>query len=111
FNTNYNIAPGSLQPIVIAENAKRKIQKARWGLIPADADDEREGNGNNIVSSEDILENDWLAECVNQRRCLVPANGFYKWKSSEKKQMPFYIRLLSNELTAFAGIYDLWSAP
>lgn len=111
FNTDYNIAPGSLQPIVLEENGERQIQKARWGLIPAGADDEREGNDNNIVPSEDILENDWLAECVNRRRCLVPANGFYKWKSSEKKQMPFYIRLLSNELAAFAGIYDLWSAP
>src|SRR5699024_7288526 len=73
--------------------------------------DERSGNNNNIIPSEDIFENDWITECANKRRCLVPVNGFYKWKSSKKRQTPFYIRLLSNELTAFAGIYHIWTAP
>lgn len=110
FEPDYNIAPGSRHPIVTNESGESQFKQARWGLIPSDADDERAGNKNNVIPSEDILENDWFAECVNQQRCLVPANGFYKWKSSEKTGSPFYIRLLSNELTAFAGVYDVWTA-
>jgi putative SOS response-associated peptidase YedK len=110
FEANYNINPGSLHPLVMGHNGKRQIQKARWGLIPPDADDERAGSENYAIPSEKVLENERLHECVNQRRCLVPANGFYKWKTSEREEMPFYIRLLSNKPTAFAGIYDIWTS-
>jgi putative SOS response-associated peptidase YedK len=105
---DYNISPGSLHPLIISQDGKRQVKRARWGLIPPDAEDERGGNENNVIPSEKVLENKWFHECVNQRRCLVPANGFYKWKSSEKEKKPFYIRLLSSKVAAFAGIYDVW---
>jgi putative SOS response-associated peptidase YedK len=110
FDADYNISPGSLHPLVIRKDEERICNKASWGLIPPDAKEERAGNKNNVVPSEDVQEKDWFTECINRRRCLIPANGFYKWRSSEKKQMPFYIRLLSNQLTAFAGIYDVWTS-
>ena len=110
FEADYNITPGSMHPIVVNNEGAREHHQARWGLIPPDADEERAGKGNYAISAEEVRDNDWQAECVNQRRCLVPANGFYKWKSSEKKTTPFYIRLMSNKLTAFAGVYSLWQS-
>ncbi len=110
FESDYNITPGALRPIITRENERRNIRKAQWGLIPEQADEEREGKEHFAVPAENVRENDWYNECVNQRRCLVPANGFYKWKTSKKKQTPFYIRLLSNRLTAFAGIYSVWES-
>ncbi len=110
FDADYNISPGSLQPMVMGGDEERICNKARWGLIHPDAEEERAGNKNNVIPTEDVKGNEWFSECVNRRRCLIPANGFYKWRSSEMKQMPFYIRLLSNQLTAFAGIYDMWTS-
>ena len=110
FKPDYNIAPGSLIPVVYEEEGRRKVYTFRWGLIPPDAEEEIEGNDNFIVPIEDLEEDEWLTECVEQRRCLIPANGFYKWKFSEKKSTPFYIRLLSNQLTAIAGIYSVWKS-
>lgn len=110
FEPDYNINPGTLRPIILRERARRHIQQAQWGLIPEDAEEERAGKEHYAIRSEDVRENEWYSECINNRRCLVPANGFYKWKTSKKKQTPFYIRLLSNRLTAFAGIYSVWKS-
>lgn len=110
FESNYNIEPGSRIPVVYHEEDQRKIYSFNWGLIPPDADNEKEGDENFEVPLENLEEKDWLKECLEKRRCLIPANGFYKWKFTEKKSTPFYIRLLSNELTAFAGIYSIWKS-
>lgn len=111
YEPDYNIMPGSLKPIIVRGNEGNIIEQAQWGLIPAGADEEREGKSTFAVAAEEVKNDDWLTRCVEQRRCLVPANGFYKWKSSKKKTTPFYIRLLSNRLTAFAGIYSVWESP
>lgn len=110
FEPDYNIEPGSLIPVVYNEESERKIYTFRWGLIPPGADEELEGNENYEVSVDELEEDEWLSKCIKQRRCLIPANGYYKWKFSEKKSTPFYIRLLSNELTAIAGIYTVWKS-
>jgi putative SOS response-associated peptidase YedK len=111
FSLNYNITPASRHPVALYELGERLLRPARWGLIPPDAEEERTGNESHVVPAEDVLEDEWLAECVHHRRCLAPANGFYKWKSSERTKNPFYIRLLSGRLMAFAGIYGLWKSP
>ena len=110
FESDYNIIPGSRIPVVYHEEGSRKIYSFSWGLVPPDADEEIEGKENFEYPLEGVQDDDWLNECLMQRRCLIPANGFYKWKFSEKKSTPFYIRLLSNQLTAIAGIYSVWKS-
>jgi putative SOS response-associated peptidase YedK len=110
FEPDYNISPGSLMPVVYVEEGERKIYNFQWGLIPEDADAELEGKENYEAKSEDIEEDDWLNECFKQRRCIIPANGFYKWKTTKKKSTPFYVRLLSNEIAGFAGLYSVWES-
>lgn len=110
FESDFNITPGSLVPVIYRENEQRKIYNFIWGLIPPGAEDEKEGLEHFEVPVEDLDEKEWLTECLEQRRCLIPANGFYKWKTTKKKSTPFYIRLLSNELLAFAGIYAVWKS-
>lgn len=110
FEPDYNITPGALRPIVIHVDGSAQHHQAQWGLIHPEAQEEREGKENFSVRAEDVYDQEWLTKCVEQRRCLVPANGFYKWKTSKKKQTPFYIRLLSNRLTAFGGIYSVWKS-
>ena len=110
FEPDYNISPGSLMPVVYEEDGDRKIYTFQWGLIPRDADAEKEGKDHYEAKSEAIQENKWLKECFEKRRCIIPANGFYKWKTSEKKSTPFYVRLLSREIAGFAGLYSVWQS-
>lgn len=110
FESDFNITPGSLIPVVYEEGGERDISNFIWGLIPKGAEVEKEGIEHFEVPLEDIEENEWFSECLEQRRCLIPANGFYKWKTTKKKSTPFYIRLLNNNLLAFAGIYSIWKS-
>lgn len=110
FDSNFNITPGTLIPVVYREDQERKVEQFLWGLLPSNADDEREGAEHYETTLEKIREDEWQAECLQKRRCLIPAHGFYKWKSTEKKSTPFYIRLLANELMALAGIYGVWKS-
>ncbi len=110
FESEYNITPGSLIPVVYREGDERRIYNFLWGLISPDAEDEKEGRDRFELTLEDLKKDEWLTECLEQRRCLIPANGFYKWKFTEKKSTPFYIRLLSNGVAAIAGVYSVWKS-
>lgn len=110
FDPDYNISPGSLMPVVYEEGAERKIYTFRWGLIPKNADAESEGKEHYEARAEEIEEDEWLSDCFEKRRCIIPANGFYKWKTSEKSSTPFYVRLLNREIAGFAGLYSVWQS-
>jgi putative SOS response-associated peptidase YedK len=43
-----------------------------------------------------------------QRRCLIPANGFYEWFGKAGNKQPYYFHLPSSEPLAFAGLYEIW---
>jgi putative SOS response-associated peptidase YedK len=43
-----------------------------------------------------------------QRRCLIPANGFYEWFGKAGNKQPCYFHLPSGEPFAFAGLYEIW---
>lgn len=111
FDPDYNISPGALMPAIYMEEGKREVYNFHWGLIPEDADEEREGKEQYAAPVEDIEEDEQLKNCFTQRRCIVPVNGFFKWKTTEKKSTPFYIRLLSNRIAGFPGVYSIWKSP
>ncbi len=45
-----------------------------------------------------------------QRRCLVPADGFYEWAKVGARKQPYFIRLRSGEPMAFAGLWERWTS-
>ncbi len=42
---------------------------------------------------------------------MVPASGFYEWKTVAGKKHPYYIRPAGNEIFGLAGITELWNGP
>ena len=110
FEPNYNINPGTLLPAICFEQGERQVHRFQWGLIPEGAGEADEGKTHHVAAAEEIRKDDWLKECFQKRRCIVPANGFYKWKTSKKQSTPFYIRLLENRVAGLAGIYSVWQS-
>lgn len=108
---NFNVSTGDLCPIIITEENTRKLVQAKWGLIPPGVEDERAGKENYNYQIEDAPKNKRLRSVLKNQRALIPASGFYKWKRTENKATPFYVRLLSSDVIALAGIYDLWKSP
>lgn len=109
FEPDYNITPGTRVPVIFYEGGERKIYDFQWGLIPEGAENEKEGLDNLNIPVE-ALEDEKYHKVFKNRRCIVPANGFYKWKTGEKKSTPFYIRLLSNDVMGLAALYSVWQS-
>lgn len=108
----YNVAPTQEVPIV-RRDGRRRVALHRWGLVPEWADDRKVGARMINARSETIAVKPAFRDAFRERRCLVPADGFYEWLAVEegRPKIPHYIRLRSAEPFAFAGLWSEWRAP
>ena len=103
---NYNTAPTQVMSVVtMSEDGKRQIEMMKWGIpriLGKDLVKEL------INTRADKAFGGFWRKTVCNRRCLIPANGFYEWKGSAGNKTPFFIHPKQEELFAFAGIWDTW---
>lgn len=111
FRPRYNIAPTQEVFVVIADDAGRRVETMRWGLIPAWADDPSIGNRLINARAESIFQKPSFKRAAQHRRCLVPADGFYEWQRQGGRKVPHFVRLRSGRPFGFAGIWDAWRSP
>ena len=114
FPARYNIAP--MQPLaVVTRDAhgddKRVLEGYRWGLVPSWAKDEAIGVKMINARAETLAEKPSFKGALKSRRCLIPADGFYEWKTEGKTKIPHYIRFRDNRIYAFAGLWEEWNGP
>ena len=107
---NYNICPTNRIHAVTLEGGQRRLRPLRWGFIPHWAKKENDGPLLINARAETIAEKPAFRAAARERRCLVPATGFYEWtKDGAGNRLPWYIRPASHETMAFAGIWQDWS--
>ncbi|NOT97662.1 MAG: SOS response-associated peptidase [Sideroxydans sp.] len=106
---SFNIAP-SLKIATITDDAEgeRHLTKMRWGLIPSWAKDASIGNKLSNARGETVAEKPSFRSAFKYRRCLIPASGFYEWKTDKSIKYPWYISLKSGDPMAFAGLFEAW---
>ena len=66
--------------------------------------------GNQMINAraETLLDKRAFNKLVAQRRCLIPADGFYEWRRHGDRKVPVWIHLKGKEPFAFAGLWDSW---
>jgi putative SOS response-associated peptidase YedK len=109
----YNIAPSQPVP-VIRQNPKeprRALSLMRWGLIPSWAKDASVAARMINARSETAGMKPAFRDPLTNRRCLIPADGFYEWSRTGKVKQPYCFEVNDGELFAFAGIWDRWKDP
>ena len=106
--SRFNIAPGNEMPVIIHEE-KNELVMMKWGLVPHWTQDITTAQRPINARAETLSEKPSFKELLQNRRCLVPASGFFEWKKEGKKKIPFYIHLPKTPLFAFAGLYDQWA--
>lgn len=107
----FNIAPSQTAPVVVKTAAGRTLTGMRWGLVPFWAEDPKIGYKMINARAETVAEKPSYKKCFQQRRCLVPADGFYEWQKAGSVKRPFRITLEKGAPFAFAGIWDEWQDP
>lgn len=103
---NYNIAPTHIVPVVRPGAEGRELALMRWGF-------EEPWAKSSIINAtaEKVATSRVFKKSFEERRCLVPADGFYEWKKGEDgKRQPFRICMADESPFAFAGIWRIWTA-
>ncbi|MGN8225235.1 SOS response-associated peptidase [Gracilimonas sp. BCB1] len=100
FNPNYNVIPGNTMPVIVKDGDARSVVSSVWGLKPKE--DEYDFFE---VGQEEFSENENLTKLAKSSPCIIPVSGFYKWKETVDDPLPFYLRVLTTEVTGLAGIY------
>lgn len=113
---DFNVAPSTFQPIIRAnrETGERELELMRWGLLPYFAKSPAQFKGFSTINAkaETVATNPTWRTPFRRRRCLVPADGFYEWKTiGPKKKQPYGFSLSNGQPLAFAGLWDAWKQP
>ena len=101
----YNVAPSQVVPIIVADDGRRRLVPARWGLRPHWA---RHGKIAPFNTRAEIVRTSrTLRDALKYARCLVLADGFYEWQTipGRRRRQPYYVRLAGGGLFAFAGLF------
>lgn len=107
---NFNVCPTTQVHTVTSDDGTRRLAPMRWGFIPKWY---KKPNGGPLLinaRAETIAEKPAFKAACRERRCLIPASGFYEWtKDEEGGRDPWYIQARDESPLAFAGIWQDWT--
>ena len=105
YRPRYNIAPQQEHFIITTEYQRRKLTAAKWGLV---TNPDQHGRRRYLINAkaETVESRPSFAEAFDQRRCVIPASGFYEWTGPSYARQPFWIYRRDGDLLLFAGLYQ-----
>jgi len=105
----YNIAPSQPIPVIRQNPAgRREMVLVRWGLIPSwsKGPDSRFSMIN--ARAETVAQKPAYRTAFRYRRCLIPADGFYEWRTAGGAKQPYVLCPRDGVPLAFAGLWEHW---
>jgi putative SOS response-associated peptidase YedK len=101
----YNIAPTQPVLVVSARGSRRVAEALAWGvLFPA-----KGGRRPPLLinaRAETLGAQPAWREALADRRCLIPADGFYEWHGEGDARQPWHIAREDGRPFAFAGLWQ-----
>lgn len=103
----YNIAPGTAISAVRRSGDDIDFSLMRWGFRPSWAGEDAPRPIN--ARAEKVATGRFFSHAFQHKRCLIPADGWFEWMTTEQGKQPYYITdptLGDREVLFFAGIYS-----
>jgi putative SOS response-associated peptidase YedK len=98
---NYNVAPTDDVYTVADDDGRRLLRVASWGLVVG-------AGAAPLINAraESLTERPAFRKAFEERRCLIPADGFYEWDTMPGgAKQPYVFAPLDSRAVGFAGIY------
>jgi putative SOS response-associated peptidase YedK len=112
FQPRFNVCPTTTIDAIVAEDGKRELIRARWGLIPnwwpKPLKELKLATFN--ARAETVDKKPMFRSAFKRKRCLIPVSGYYEWQDTPGGKQPWYFtaRNGSPALTV-AGLWDEWT--
>ncbi|MEC3996884.1 SOS response-associated peptidase [Actinacidiphila sp. DG2A-62] len=126
---DWNVAPTKEVPVVLDRPVRdsgspepvRQLRMLRWGLVPS-WEKSPEGAARLInARAETVHEKPSFRRALTARRCLIPADGYYEWKTGAQereleeegrkkraRKQPYFVTPADGSVFAMAGLYEFW---
>lgn len=103
---SYNVAPTTSGAVYRAKDSELRYMK--WGLIPFWTKSLKDFKTYKTFNArlENLQESRMWSQCCKSKRCAIPLNGYYEWKTKGKKKIPYYVVRNDGKLGFVAGLYD-----
>lgn len=106
YQPRFNISPTQLLPVITSESPKG-FSFFYWGLISKWANNKSLSEKLYTTRAEQIPEKASAKNALTERRCIIPADGFYEWKRVGKKSLvPYYFFEKQHQPLAIAGMWE-----
>ena len=101
---NYNAHPYQNLPVVKKYKNGNTVENLKWGIIPSWA---KQKDFKALINArlETIDEKVSFKKLIKTQRCVVVADGFYEWKRTKDKKIPYYFFRNDKKTIFIAAIY------
>jgi len=106
----FNIAPTQAVAIV-RELPAREVALVRWGLVPSWTKNLAQLPLLFNARAETVPEKPSFRAAFRNRRCILPADGFFEWTGVAKSRRAHYFTRADGAPFAFAGLWERWLGP
>jgi putative SOS response-associated peptidase YedK len=105
----YNIAPTTTIDAVVELEGKRMLVPMRWGLVPSWWKKKaKETPATFNARAETVAEKPMFRAAFERRRCIIPASGYYEWKTTKYGKQPYYFTPRKGDILSIAGLWEEW---
>jgi len=97
YSPDFNIVPGRNVLVLTCSDRKFHAENSSWGFTS--------GQDHLIINARsETFHEKRIFQSEDTRRCIIPASGFYEWKTLHGKKHPWYIYPKTDNLFSFAAI-------
>ncbi len=108
FTPRWNVAPTQPVPIITGPRGRRHARWGSWGFVPYWERGAKPKQRPINAKSETVAESGMFKHAFRERRCVVPATGFYEWETLPDGKQPYLFSRPDRGLMALAGLWSRW---
>jgi len=109
----YHICPTDPIVAVLQTKTGLSLERVRWGLAPFWWKQPlKKLPATFNARAETVAEKPMFREAFKQRRCIIPASGYYEWQDRADGKQPWYFTAKNGDpILLIAGLWESWKNP